>query len=693
MTELRLQSQHDSLKLLATFFGQALSGGKTAVLEIREDVCFGTGKWLEVGEIELYPGDQVHGDESKYSAFERALNLGSYEWRLPVFDDLLNRARKIFQGKKEGDLTRSLERALEGVTQAAIRCGFAHPVFDAEALANMPFRNPTTIVVDTTSVLQGALDFVVRFLYPYTRIKIPAVVHMEILNMVDRYLMRRRKKSTTPHTLLDHSNSQGGQRVLLRLELQTDTEIERPRMGSDPLRGIIQPDSDAEDKNLGLQKVQRSFADRLILETAIQHRERMSPDHPVMLMTSDQGLARMTIGEGMQPLFFDKNYSNQLFGTVLTGTCFYPFISSSKVDHRLYSIPLTELLWELAVTYGASRVANNKYSATFEVCAMGEKLSWSPFHAKDDLLWVKWDGFDISKGGVGRKKEAPQARVETPPSLSKGLTEGKIVGKGAKALKGSYKFSLSSMILLIKAFIEKAQLTDEDGIRTIGLKTLDNYEKYRNFLRSGNFIMPRAAAFAKTDQLQTLWEALLRCNYSQVELSLMAVPSFKAFREELENKKIITAESVSSVSGSAFSTYYSLAEVVCIGLHIPEEGSYITLGKPTLDEFSGIAEDCYKKISKGEEYVLTGQWLEAMAKDYGLHPVMSKNRLNEAYQARYLQRYTEGSTPETRFEKHTMSYLNVKNGIPVIENVNLYHGDFILPDRASVRIRINKVDK
>lgn len=695
MTEFFLQSQNDSIKLLAVFFAEALTDSRPAKLEIGEDVCFGAAKWLPVGEIELYPGQKEPGDESKYPPFERALELGSYDWKLPLFDDLLKSGRKILTEMKgkENEL-HQLDQALEAVAHVAIRCGFTHPVFDAEAFAGMPFQKPTTVVVDTTAVLQGALDFVVRFLYPYARIKIPAVVHMEIINMVDRYLGQRRKKKRTPSTLLDHAMSQGGQRVILRLELQTDAEIERPRIGSDPLRGIVQSDSDAEDKSLGLQKIQRSFADRLILETAIQHRERMSPDHPVMLLTSDQGLARMTLGEGLMPLFFDKNYSRQIFGTVLTGTCFYPFISSSKSDARLYHIPLPELLWELAVTYGAARIANKNNSATFEVCAMGEKLSWSPFHAKDDLLWVKWNGFDISKGGVKGKKEAREmAGGIRKVTISIEPAKDKIEGKLTRILKGSYEFSVSSMILLIQAFIEKKQLTDEEGIRTIGVKSPDKYEKYRNFLRSGSFITPKANAFAKTEHLQTLWDALLRRDYNQIELSLTAVPSFNAFREEIRSKKTIKAKSVSSVSKTAFPTYCALAEVVCIGLQIPEEGFYSTSSSPTLEEFSEMAVNCYEKISKGEEYVLTGQWLEVMAKDHSVHPVMSRDRLNQAFLAGYLQRYVEGSTPETRFERHSMNYLNVKNGTPMIENVNLYYGNFILPDRASVRIRIIKVNK
>ena len=87
-------------------------------------------------------------------------------------------------------------------------------------------------------------------------------------------------------------------RVLVRVEMDDRVEIDRPRLGADPLRGVIQPDSDSEDRSLGLQAVQRSFADRLILETAVQHRDRVAPGHSVFLMTADQGQARMATAEG-----------------------------------------------------------------------------------------------------------------------------------------------------------------------------------------------------------------------------------------------------------------------------------------------------------------------------------------------------------------------------------------------------------
>ncbi|OGW15169.1 MAG: hypothetical protein A3G93_00070 [Nitrospinae bacterium RIFCSPLOWO2_12_FULL_45_22] len=692
MREFCLQSRQDSVKTLANFFfkaGEDTSSDRImAILEVGEGICFKEGSWLSVGEIELYPGTPVAGDENPYSLLERALTLGSYDWKLPELDNMLDRAIKIVADKDIEKKRNKLTKVLEGVAHVALRCGFTHPVFDAESLSNMPFKKPTTVVADTSSVLHGGLDFVVRFLYPVARIKIPAVVHMEILNIADRYFNQRRDKKTTVGALFDHINSQGGQRVLLRLELQTDAEIERPRLGSDPLRGIVQPDTDPEDRSLGLQNVQRSFADRLILETAIQHRERVSSDHPVMLLTCDQGLARMTLGEGMQPLFFDKNYCCHLFGTVLTGTCFCPFLSSPNSD-RLYFIPLMDLIWELAVTYGSARIVNKDCTATFEVRAIGKTLSWSPFHAKDDLLWVRWDGFNAVERLAELKREESGILAEPlrPRPEEKAGKKDK-ASQDQKPLKGSYKFSLPSMLSLIQAFLEKQMLTNEEGIAIVGVKTLDSYEKYRNFLRSGDFIIPAKKGFEKTEKLDKLWETILLRDYPSLELLLAAVPSFRNFREELMKNKLIIRSKVASVADSPFSTYCGLAEMVCIGLQIPEEGLRGTFVRPTLEEFSKIAVDCYAKIAQGEEYILTGQWLEALAREYGVHPVLARSRLDEAYQAGYLQRYTEGSTPETQFEKHIMTYLNVEKGIPVIERINLYHGDFILPDRTSVSIRI-----
>jgi hypothetical protein len=66
---------------------------------------------------------------------------------------------------------------------------------------------------------------------------VPAIAQMEIVNFSQRFLSNSRSGSVKGlDLLLDHLNSQGAQRVLLRLELQSDIEIERTFLLGDPLR-------------------------------------------------------------------------------------------------------------------------------------------------------------------------------------------------------------------------------------------------------------------------------------------------------------------------------------------------------------------------------------------------------------------------------------------------------------------------
>ena len=94
------------------------------------------------------------------------------------------------------------------------------------------FGRPATVVSDTSGVLQGGLDFIVRHI-PKARVKVPAIVQMEIRNFSHRFFKIRREsksdkqKQRAAKQLVEHLNSQGAERALLRLELQDDVEIER----------------------------------------------------------------------------------------------------------------------------------------------------------------------------------------------------------------------------------------------------------------------------------------------------------------------------------------------------------------------------------------------------------------------------------------------------------------------------------
>jgi hypothetical protein len=296
------------------------------------------------------------------------------------------------------------------------------------------------------------------------RIKIPAIAHMEVLNMADRYLKHRRcdeKKINVANALFDHVTSQSAQRVLLRLELQTETEIERPRLGADPLRGIVQPDSDSEDKALGLQIVQRSFADRLILETAIHHRDQLSPDHPIALLTADQGLARMSLAEGVPVFFFCAPPVKEICGVTLPATCFRPFVDNF-LEAPLFYIPLPTVVWELACTFGSVRLITHDCSCSVVVAAIGENLPWNPFHSRDDLLWSSVDVADEPEGNasVETVQDDQLNEASTPEACgteSSQKTTGKAKSESNRSLRrgtltGAYRFSVESMVKLILSF-------------------------------------------------------------------------------------------------------------------------------------------------------------------------------------------------------------------------------------------------
>ena len=111
---------------------------------------------------------------------------------------------------------------------------------------------------------------------------------------------------------------------------------------------------------------------------------------------------------------------------------------------------------------------------------------------------------------------------------------------------------------------------------------------------------------------------------------------------------------------------------------------------PEIKEFIRDALSVYHALrTQGEtEWILTGQWLEEFARQHHIHPIMARKCLQEARSQNLLHLYTEGSTPDTRFEKHWMWTLKVAEGEPRLDKVFLYHGDFLMPGVAAVRFKI-----
>ncbi len=690
MNEYVLRSVTGAEKAMADLFAAcAMSGGEHLRLEVREDKCFRPDVWVSVGTVSLHPELPAasQDEEDGNTLLERALRYGFFNWELPKEDWLkskLTEALAIEEPARESARTvKDIDRVTRGLAHAAIRCGVAHPAFDAMTLSKMPFRRNVGIVMDTTAVLQGGLDFAARHLTPAARLRVPAIVQMEILNFVDRYFSQRRRGKPISTMLVDHMLSQAGQRALIRLGLAH--RVERPRLGAEPLRGIVQPDSDAEDKSLGLQVVQRSFADRLILETAVQRRNDAAPDHPVTLMTADQGLTRMALAEGIEPLFFDANAASALLGSTLSGVTFKPFMTDGL---RTYPVSLCAILWELAVTFGAARLIGIDSDDSFEAVAIGEGCSWQPYHSRDDLLWTR----SVPKSAAAKPSPKIKAAPDSTESDSAGAaTLSTTPSPRSRTLSGAYGFSPGSMIDLMVA-LNGAALSDAAGMEVAHVNKRNSYEQYRRFLYAGGFAVKSGAEMEKTDRLSSLIGSMIAGAFDEMRVLLSLVPSFKRFLTNVEVGSPLT-QGDSKINATSFRSYCALAEMCCAGVRFVDAGIYPTPENPTPEHFSRPALAAYDTVRRGEDYALTGAWLDEMTKRFGIHPVRARQRLAEAHQSGHIRRYVEGSTPETRYGNRNLHVLSFDGGVPKVRNVNLYHGDFLMPGRAAVSIRLSKGER
>ena len=683
-------------------------------LKVREDVCFREDTWVSVGNVTLHREGVEASPERDAGAFsmQRALRYGFFDWSLPdqcTLEKEIMAAVKFPDGHQANDRDRKhVVTATKAVAQVVLRCGLAHPMIDAMALSSMPFHKTVSVVADTTAILQGGIAFVALHLVPAARITIPAIVHMEILNLSDRYLSQRRANKHGAQMLADHVLSQGGQRVLLSLERQH--QIERSRLGADPLRGIIQPDSDAEDKSLGLQRVQRSFADRLILETAIQRRDRVEPNHPVMLMTADQGLARMALAEGIEPIFFDADGVSSLYGTTVSGVTFRPF----KRGADTYTVALTSVLWELSIAFGCVRVVHVDSGDTFEVAAIGESLSWQPYHSSDDLLWTCATARDsavdqrrtttavagiVPSEPATKTSTSPESRTTTKAGSTVQIpvkrgdltddTDQPLAAEAATRYAGSYSFSPNSMLNLMVA-LSYGGLSDEEGMEVAGVRSIEAYVQYFRFLLAGGFVSRRGSGLRGTGSLAELLRAMLHAAFKDMQNLLKRVKSFGQFLNRLSVGVPLTARE-SAIRSNAFTPYCTLAELCCAGVRFAEAGIYATPKNPPPDEFAVHALSAYDAVRRGDDFALTGAWLEYLVRDVGIHPVRVRQRLAEAFQGGYVRRFFEGSTPDTRYESRTFHVLNKdESGVPSIRRMNLYHGDFLMPGRATGSIKLSE---
>lgn len=644
-------------------------------LEVSEERAF-HGKWLSLGEIILVASDLEVASPTKL------VQHGAFEWRLPKLSAAADQASTLLElGDELSRCKKLLLRAMDEVTSIATRVGFIHPRFDPSALEQMPYRRSTTVVVDTSAVLQGALDFVTRFLHPATRIKIPAISQMEIANQADRFLRIRRSGSSKPRVLLkelyEHLTSQGGQRALLRAELHGDTEIERTYLLGDPLRSAFNTDSDSDVRDLSINSPIRSYADRLILEAARHHQAQSGPAHIVRLLTGDQGLARMALAEGVRPVFFAASSASEVFGRRLSGQTLDPFVG------HIRGVQLTKLVWELATCFGSARLKST--SKELQVSAIGEQLSWAPYHAEQDLLWCRQT--QTSVGAATSKREStPPRQAAAPDEMAAEAPAQRVLfpkrGRGTSPLR----FNVGQLFRLVCTLDDRVEMSVRQVEEFLGTKA----NEYGRFLQSGDLVRSAAGIWTAGERIPFLSAALRNERVEEVKEALLEVPSFGAFAKRLSSLAPREALATKDL-GRGSTTYRVLGEVTLICAGVSSSRIFPTSNVPTLEEFSLIARDRFSNLRRDEsDLVASGEWLEALIQSDGIHPEVARQLLDAASEAGLLRRSTEGSTTQVRFRDHVVHVLRTQSGQPTIEQVFLYRGDYLIPGKASVSLRIDE---
>lgn len=194
-----LTTPREAEALLAYLFAT----GSEARIKVSENKAFGAESWLNLGSIILDPG----GDKSSHMV--TAVRRGGFEWALPSIEDVDAQLFKLMSLKEADRTNGKLRRAMDAMGGIAVRLGLRYPRLDPFALEGMPYRRSTTVVADTSAVIQGGLDFVARHLHPAARVKVPAIVQMEIVNFAERFLSTRRASKIRPlDILIDHMLTQ-----------------------------------------------------------------------------------------------------------------------------------------------------------------------------------------------------------------------------------------------------------------------------------------------------------------------------------------------------------------------------------------------------------------------------------------------------------------------------------------------------
>lgn len=630
-------------------------------------------KHLSLGSISLKQTLRS-SDEDADAEHQRALLArdGTFEWSLPCASDTKGALEGLLDSKEEG----TIRQALDLIAEIYVRAGLVNPIFDADAIEGMPFRRPATVVSDTSGILQGGLDFIVRHI-PKARVKIPAIVQMEIRNFSHRFLKIRRdsdggkKKTRATKQLVEHLKSQGAERTLLRLELKDDVEIERTYLLGDPLRSAFVPDRDGTLGDLQLSVPLDAYVDRLILEAARHHQAQSEPGHPVYLLTSDLGQARMALAEGVKPLYFRSIPAKDVFGQCLSGRPLDPFTGEPR------PVPLASIVWELATAFGHARLTSDE--GTFTVRAIGEDLPWSPYHSIDDLLW-----YEVEERGQVIRTLPQRSNSEEVPAPTVGSKPERDVSYAPPSYQ---RMNVNHLLRLICALDDRQDMEQVEVEQLLHLSSR-SVSHYRLFLTSANLIRLEGTLWKATHRLREMSIAIRDEDPLSIQRGFSYAPSYLTLVQRAKALANGEALDLSDLGVDSRRTYLVLGELTLLCASVGKDAVYPTLNQPDPVEFSKLALARFEELAGTDAIVATGRWLEALIQQDGVHPEVSRRSLEHASKAGLIRRSLEGSTTQTQYDDHKVHVLRVERGTPVAKPVHLYRGDYLMPGNQSVSINL-----
>ena len=708
MSQPVLLSPNEASDALARLCASASSVGSLEI-SVQEDRLFGDegreAKWLSLGQI--HPRIiALDGKNLDWKVIRAAMRRGSYEWHVPSFSDIQNDLIRCVQTKqtpasnedKNSKKTKSEEpprlydqarRTSESVMHIILRAGLEHPRLDPDDFALLPFRRPVTLVADTNAVMQGGLDFAARFLYPMARLRVPGAVHLELNGMAHRYLGSRREPGDSTKRIValrERLGSQGGLRTLLRLELQAGVEIERLREDSES-----NDDSRIEAKR-GTE--QATVPDRVILESAMRHRNRVSFGHHVRIMTSDQAPAKSALIEGIAPLYFPPRNWNELGGRRYHGVLFRPFRSSgTSAYHR---VGLMDILWELATGFGAVRL-EKVGGWTFAIRSVGQQLPWSVYQARHELLWVEQQA---ALGELPQRNSVPDDDPpddsSATPSRSDNSIQAEVPAPSAAEVTVSHRpistaFNLETLLgLLFRLHQHRSEPIDRLALRlNLSPKTISDYGF---LLETGEFAKRENGKInVRDDAFDSLWTALQNRDWPTLDVVCLKLPGYKSFREQIVPLKPTQPEEITALKLKVVPAYLSLAGACGAALKIPGEGIY-ACGSPAdgLTGFADAAIKSYKSVCDDSGLAQTGAWLEELARHHAIHPLFVPQLFRDATDQGLFKATLEGAVPDVRHPEHAFARINVGGGGKLtLETIQLYKGDYLAPHRSSVDLRID----